>query len=437
MGLPQELHRLVIVGGGAGGLELATRLGRSLGKKKQAQVTLVDASTTHIWKPLLHEVAAGALNSSHDELNYMAQARWNGFRFYPGTLSGLDRKKKKIHLAPVHDQEGGLLRPGSSLDYDSLVLAIGSRSNDFGIPGVREHCLFLDSRSEAERIHQLFLNRALHPALAAEAAPGVHIAIIGAGATGVELAAALHQSVELMAEYGPAQGASSLDLTLVEGGDRVLPALPERISAGVQEHLDRLGVRTLTNTRVSRVTASTVETGDGQSLRADMCIWAAGVKAPEVLSGLDGLETNAINQLVVTPELRTSDPDIFALGDCACCTLTMADGSSFVIPPRAQSAHQQARHLVGNLQRRLRGEALTPFRYRDYGSLISLSRASAVGNLMGNLTGSVMLEGRLARLFYVLLYRLHQAALHGYGRAALLIVRDLLGRSTTPRIKLH
>ncbi|MCY4471965.1 MAG: NAD(P)/FAD-dependent oxidoreductase [Kistimonas sp.] len=434
----QKLHRLLVVGGGAGGLELVTRLGRALGRKKKASVVLVDACTTHVWKPLLHEVAAGSLDSSHDELSYMAQARWNGFRFYPGALSGLDRKKKEIHLAPVHDENGAILRPGLTLEYDTLVLSVGSQSNDFGIAGVQEHCLFLDSRQQAERIHRTFVNRAFHSALAAGTQPSLHVAIIGAGATGVELAAALHHSVEMMAEYGPAQGVGNLHLTLIEGGARVLPALPERISAGVQTHLDRLGVRTLTNTLVSRVTAETVETRDGQSIRADMCIWAAGVKAPDLLANLDGLETNAFNQLVVSPELRTSqDPDIFALGDCASCTLTDADAQQFVVPPRAQSAHQQARHLACSLSARLQGKPLKPFRYRDYGSLISLSSGSAVGNLMGNLTGTVMLEGRLARLFYVLLYRRHQAELHGYGRTALLIARDFLERTTAPRVKLH
>ena len=188
-------HRIVIVGGGAGGLELATRLGKTLGKKGTASVTLVDANLTHIWKPLLHEVAAGSLNSYEDELNYVAQAKWNNFQFQLGRMTGLDRTVKQVHLAATLDENGAELVPARSLDYDSLVLAVGSTTNDFGTKGAAEHCLFLDTRKQAERFHQQLLNHYLR-ALAgqADAAQEITVAIVGAGATGVELAAELHNA---------------------------------------------------------------------------------------------------------------------------------------------------------------------------------------------------------------------------------------------------
>ena len=118
-------HRIVIVGGGAGGLELATRLGKTLGKRGTAAITLVDANLTHIWKPLLHEVAAGSLNSSEDELNYVAQAKWNHFEFQLGRMSGLERSSKQIQLAATLDEDGRELLPARTLAYDTLVIEIG------------------------------------------------------------------------------------------------------------------------------------------------------------------------------------------------------------------------------------------------------------------------------------------------------------------------
>jgi NADH dehydrogenase len=181
-------HRILIVGGGAGGLELATRLGKTQGKRGAAHITLVDANLTHIWKPLLHEVAAGSLNAHDDELNYVAQAKWNHFQFQLGRMSGLDRTAKQIQLSATLDEAGHELVPERSLNYDTLVIAVGSNTNDFGTVGAAQHCLFLDSREQAERFHQQLLNHYLR-AHAGSENEKISVAIVGAGATGVELAA--------------------------------------------------------------------------------------------------------------------------------------------------------------------------------------------------------------------------------------------------------
>ncbi len=438
----ERLHRIVIVGGGAGGLELATRLGRTLGRKKRAEILLIDSRMTHIWKPLLHEVAAGSLNSYSDELNYMAQANWNHFRFQPGTMTGLNRSKQTITLAPMNDQNNTLLLPERDIHYDILVIAVGSHTNDFNTPGAREHCLFLDSREQAERIHQHLISHSLactetsHNNTSNDTSN--NIAIIGAGATGVELAAELHRAARIMASYGLKGKFETAGITLIEGSSRVLPVLPERVSNGVQLQLNRLGITTLTNTLINQVTNKGLKTRDDRIIPADMVIWAAGIKGPEFLNNLDGLESNRINQLVVNPTLQTSrDSHIFALGDCCSCSLPGKNGENFTVPPRAQAAHQQATILARNISRYLQGKELLPFSYRDHGSLISLSSHSAVGNLMGNLTGNILLEGWLARVFYLSLYRLHQRTLYGFWRTGMLILKDLLERSTTPRLKLH
>jgi NADH dehydrogenase len=430
-------HRIVIVGGGAGGLELATRLGKSLGRRNKASVTLVDANLTHIWKPLLHEVAAGSLNSSEDELNYVAQAKWNHFNFQLGKMSGLDRQARQIHLSATLDEHGAELVPARSLNYDTLVIAVGSTTNDFGTLGAAEHCLFLDTRRQAERFHQQLLNHYLR----AHAAEGddhdrIAVAIVGAGATGVELSAELHNAAHELAAYGFGRiRPENMHITLIEAGPRVLPALPERIGGPVHKTLEKLGVTVLTGSAVSEVTADALITADGEVIPASLKVWAAGIRAPIFLKDLDGLESNRINQLQVRATLQTTrDDNIFAFGDCAACPQPDSDRP---VPPRAQAAHQQASMLVKSIKARLEGGSLPEFTYKDYGSLISLSRYSAVGNLMGNLTGSVMLEGWLARMFYVSLYRMHQMALFGIFRTAMLMLGSRIGRGTEPRLKLH
>ncbi|MFK3974760.1 NAD(P)/FAD-dependent oxidoreductase [Pseudomonas sp. NPDC087358] len=430
-------HRIVIVGGGAGGLELATRLGKTLGKKGTASVTLVDANLTHIWKPLLHEVAAGSLNSYEDELNYVAQAKWNHFQFQLGRMTGLDREHKQIHLAATQDENGDELVPARSLDYDSLVISVGSTTNDFGTKGAAEHCLFLDTRKQAERFHQQLLNRYLRAhASQTDVTEEINVAIVGAGATGVELAAELHNAAHELAAYGLGHiKPENLRITVIEAGPRVLPALPERIGGPVHKTLEKLGVTVLTNSAVSEVTAEGLMTATGQMIPANLKVWAAGIRAPAFLEGIAGLETNRINQLQVRPTLQTTrDDNIFAFGDCAACPQKGTDRN---VPPRAQAAHQQASLLVKSLKLRIEGGELPEYRYKDYGSLISLSKFSAVGNLMGNLTGSVMLEGWLARMFYVSLYRMHQMALYGTFRTLMLMLGSRIGRGTEPRMKLH
>ncbi|BBP79404.1 MULTISPECIES: NAD(P)/FAD-dependent oxidoreductase [Pseudomonas] len=431
-------HRIVIVGGGAGGLELATRLGKTLGKRGTASIVLVDANLTHIWKPLLHEVAAGSLNSSEDELNYVAQAKWNHFEFQLGRMSGLDRAGKKIQLAATYDENGVELLPARELAYDSLVISVGSTTNDFGTQGAAQHCLFLDTRKQAERFHQQLLNHYLRAHAGNIDAPEqmISVAIVGAGATGVELAAELHNAAHELAAYGLDRiKPENMHITLIEAGPRVLPALPERIGGPVHKTLEKLGVRVMTNASVSEVTAESLVTADGQIIPASLKVWAAGIRAPGFLKDIDGLETNRINQLQVLPTLQTTrDENIFAFGDCAACP---QPGSDRNVPPRAQAAHQQASLLAKSLKLRIEGKTLPEYRYTDYGSLISLSKFSAVGNLMGNLTGSVMLEGWLARMFYVSLYRMHQMALYGTFRTLMLMLGSRIGRGTDPRLKLH
>ena len=431
-----SLHRIVVVGGGAGGLELATRLGDRLGRRGRARVTLVDRSRTHLWKPLLHEVAAGTMDIHEHQLDYLAQASWHGFTYTLGALAGLDRTRREIVVGQSLDDSGGEILPERPLPYDSLVIAIGSESNDFGTPGVREHAFTIDTKAQANLFHRRLVN-ACFRANSEAAGRVIHIAIVGAGATGVELAAELHNAVRVLAAYGldHFDPARQIRIAVLEAGPRILPGLPEYIATQTSETLTRLGVEVLVGDRVVAVDDANVHTASGRAVSADLTVWAAGIRCSDVLKDLDGLESNRLNQLVVGPTLQTTrDPAIFVIGDCAAARWDDKRG----VPPRAQAAHQEASVVARSLERRLAGKPALEFRYRDFGSLVSLGAYHTVGTLMGFTTrGAVNLEGMLAKLFYLSLYRMHIWSLHGFWRMAFDTLASLIRRQTQPKVKLH
>ncbi|MCR9984589.1 NAD(P)/FAD-dependent oxidoreductase [Vibrio diabolicus] len=429
------MTRIIVVGGGAGGLELATKLGRTLGRKNRAQITLVDRKASHLWKPLLHEVATGSLDEGVDALSYRAHAKNHSFDFQMGSLQDIDRERKVIILSELKDEHGELLMPSRELEYDILVMAIGSTSNDFNTPGVRENCIFLDSPEQAHRFRTEMNNEFLK--LHAKNGNGtVDISIVGAGATGVELSAELHNAVKELRTYGFGDlDSSKLNVNLIEAGERILPALPPRISAAAHQELVKLGVNVRTATMVTKAEKDGLTTKDGEKIPAQIMVWAAGIKAPDFIKDIAGLETNRINQLVVKNTLQTTrDDDIFVIGDLAQCT--QADGS--FVPPRAQAAHQMASQAFSNIVAKINGRELKDYVYKDHGSLVSLSRFSTVGSLMGNLTkGSMMVEGRIARVVYISLYRMHLMALHGVFKTGLMMLVGRINRVLRPNLKLH
>jgi NADH dehydrogenase len=431
--------QIVIVGGGAGGLELAKRLGARYGRRHH-DIILVDRNHTHVWKPLLHEVAAGSMDAHLDEVGYREHcARW-GYRFFFGTFEGIDRDRREVIIAPLEDDDGSVLIERHRIRYDYLVIAIGSITNDFGTPGAREHCMMLDDRADADRFRSRLLNHCLRVSQAMSldpAAQPVRIAIIGGGATGVELAAELHNAAAGLGFYGlEVFDPAWLRVTLIEGAPRILPALREKLARAAAHELEKLGVTVREGTPVASVEADAVITKAGERIPADIIVWAAGVKGTELLAHLDGLEATPGNQLVVRPTLQTTrDERIFAMGDC--CFLK-PPGAERPIPPRAQAASQMAATVAANLDRLMQGKPLQAFVYRDRGSLVSLGRYEAFGNLMGNLVGGQMaVEGFLARLLYQSLYRLHLLAVHGWFKGVALILINALTRAVRPRIKLH
>jgi NADH:ubiquinone reductase (H+-translocating) len=433
-------HRVVVVGGGAGGLELVTCLGAQFGRRSQASVTLVDMARTHIWKPMLHEIAAGSVDPGTSEVSFFAQAHWHHFRYRYGEMIGLDRARKEVRLGATHDDEGRQVTPTSSIGYDTLVIAIGSVTNDFGTPGVAQHTMRLETAEEAELFNRRLINACIRAQTQSESLrPGqLSVAIVGAGATGTELAAELHRTMREIVGYGldRIDPERDIHIVLIEAADRILPGLPRQISEAVRCKVEQMGIDLVTGAKVQEATAEGLKLADGTFVASELVVWAAGVKAPEVLANLDELEVNRINQLVVTPTLQTTrDPAIFAIGDCAACPV---NGSPWPVPPRAQAAHQEASHMVDQIKRRLRGEELRPYTYRDFGSLVSLGNWSTVGNLMGFLIGrNFFIAGLVAGLMYRSLRLIHERALGGTMHAALgLVVRSLAHR-TGPSVKLH
>jgi NADH:ubiquinone reductase (H+-translocating) len=433
-------HRIVVVGGGAGGLELATRLGDKLGRRGKADITLIDKARAHLWKPLLHEIAAGSMDLGHHELNYLAQAHWHHFHYRTGEMTGLNRAQREVRVGPVVEEDGTEVTPARGYPYDTLVLAVGSLTNDFGTPGVANHAICLETPEQAARFHRRLVNACIRAQSQTERLrPGqLQVVIIGAGATGVELAAELHKTTRDVVAFGLDRIDPDKDITLhlIDAADRILPALPPRISEAATDLLRKLGVKVYTSARVAAVMPNEVKLADGRTIAAELVVWAAGVMAPAFLRNIDGLETNAINQLLVRQTLQTTrDDGIFAIGDCAACPWPERHGT---VPPRAQAAHQQATHLYKQLQRQPAGRPIEPWHYRDFGSLVSLGEYSTVGSLMGKLVGrSLFVEGYFARLMYVSLYKMHEYELHGFVKVALDTLARLITRRTEPHVKLH
>jgi NADH dehydrogenase len=458
---------------------------------------LVDSRLYHIWKPSLHEVAAGTLDIHQEGLSYQMLAHDRGFTFVYGAMTTLDPANRILSVGPVSAaSDGEEIFPARTISYRSLVIAVGSTSNYFGVPGAREHTISLNATEDAERF-RLRLLRLLaqtaeakgegtsNPGVAVakavgagtfesgvvatdaprsaasvatadatlsanEAATltdtgqarrkrsdGLDIVIIGGGATGVELAAELREASGAYAAYGfnRLQVQRDVRITLLEGASRILAPLPERVSASAARLLDERAIRVVTDCRVTQIDPHQVIDKDGHVYPSDICVWAAGIRAPEFLSSL-GLPTTKGGAIEVDGHLQVKGVEgVYALGDCAACT----DRDGKPVPPRAQAAHQQADYLVKTFVNMASGHPpqKDAYVYKDYGSLVSIGHKTTVGNLMGSLRATWFVEGFLARIMYLSLHLMHHQAVLGSMRTGVLAVARFLIRRTTPLVKLH
>ncbi len=375
--------------------------------------------------------------------DYLAQSHWHDFRYRVGEMIGLDRERRLVHVAPVVDDEGAdRHRRPTRRGYDTLVIAVGSQTNDFGTPGVAEHAIALETPAAgrsastagwstpacARTCRRRRCRRASCRWPSSAPAPPAWSSRPSCTRPRARWSRTTSSASTPSATSG---------INLIEAGPRILPALPERIAASAHRAAAGLGVRVRTGARVTEVSAEGVQLAGGELVPAELVVWAAGVKAPDFLRELAGLETNRINQLVVRPTLQTTrDDDIFALGDCGAAPWLGHEGERAAA--RAGRAPAGLAPGQADPAAACAASRSSPGRYRDFGSLVSLGEYSTVGNLMGALVGgNLWVEGLFARMMYLSLYKMHQVALHGWWKTALGSASRWLTRSTEPRVKLH
>lgn len=428
------MKKIVIVGGGAGGLELATQLGKKLGKRGSAEITLIDKNVNHLWKPLLHEIATGTLNEQLDHVNYMAQAQHNHFNFKQGQLIDINRENKTIKLSHIINTKNEIIFPETEICYDLLVISIGSTSNDFGTPGVKEYCTFLDDQESAKHFRKSILSTLFRLSSGLEQKEKLNIAIVGAGATGVELTTELFSMVKTLGSYGFQKLTPSLlNITLIEATDRILPALPQNASRSIQAKLEEFGATVLLNTKIVKADQDHFYPEGRDPIPADIMMWTAGVKAPDFLKNIAELETNRVNQLVVKSTLQTTrDDSIFAIGDCSSCPKP----EQGFTPATAQAAHQMALICAKNIIALVDNRSLTEFKYNNKGTIISLANtAQGVISTIGK--NQMGIKGLLAYYIYKMLYRFHQVELFGVIKTLRLIRANRVYRSIRTKINME
>ncbi|MEM7569041.1 MAG: NAD(P)/FAD-dependent oxidoreductase [Pseudomonadota bacterium] len=425
-----EPQHIVIVGGGLGGLTLATKLGQTFKRTPAVNVSLVDVAPIHVWKPMLHTFAAGTSNAHLDGVPLVAQAKRAGFRFMPGALCGLDPHAQTLDITLTDLPSKEALH--HSFGYDILVLAIGSVANDFGVEGVAEHCHFIDTLQTSDALNKSLRAQLAHSVITEKP---LSIAIVGGGATGVEFAADVAALAQLGESYGAVDLPSKIKITLLNSSDRLLAGFPQAISDQVTAELTDLGITVKNACRVKGASEDGFTLADGSTVEAGIKVWAAGTKAPPVLANLQDVTISRSGGVVVDQHLRVAPFDsIFALGDCAAFT---PEGQERPLPPTGQVARQQAAYLKRAIKARMRGKEPAPFVYSDQGSLVSLGRFGGYGQLLneGPLPG-IAIKGVAAKLAHAAFYRLHQFGLFGFARGCIVILRDMLDRLVRPPIRL-
>ncbi|MEM6898286.1 MAG: NAD(P)/FAD-dependent oxidoreductase [Pseudomonadota bacterium] len=422
--------RIVIVGAGIGGLMLATRLARKYRRKQSLEVYLVDRAPVHVWKPMLHTFASGTSHSAIDGLPLISQAKNAGFRFLPGEFFVLDTDRKSVSLRLANLPGKSELK--ASIEYDLLVFAMGSRANDFGVAGVQKHCEFIDTLWHAERLNSKLKAELAHSVVANSP---VRIVIVGGGATGVEFAADIAALRDIGSSYGASNLHDMVSVTLLDSGSRVLSAFSEDVSHKVEAKLRDARVTVKNNVRVQSVDADGFNLASGDTIRATLKVWAAGVAAPKEIKSGTELALSTSGQIQVDKYLNTSHSDVFAIGDCA--LFTNAEEPDQLLPPTGQVARQQADYLFKSLPLHLSGSKAKPFHFKDMGSLVSLSHYGAFGEL--NKKGfmpAIALKGFIAHRAHRLFYRMHQIGLYGGLRGAIIFLRDGLNDLVKPKIRM-
>ena len=347
--------RVVILGAGFGGLTAAKALA------KDAEVTLVDRHNFQTFLPLLYQVSTAGLAADHVVHPVRGALRDSGVKFRMGSPISVDHKNKSVKLDS-----------SETLDFDHLIVALGSSTADFGVPGVNEYGLGMKSVSEAINIRAEVMRR-FEDLCRFEDDTRLSIAVVGGGPTGVEMAGALAELKRGPLKNDMAHAAEHIDIYLIEAGPRILPMFNKKLSARAQRDLEKIGVIVRTNTAVREVQSRKIVVQEGEPIPAEVTIWAAGVKG-EPTAGLLNLPIVG-SRIDIEPSLRVNHyPHIWAIGDIA--GAKGADGR--FLPMVAPVALQQARWVAKQILRSEKSQPLQPFKYRDKGSMATIGRHKAV-----------------------------------------------------------
>nr|WP_255837780.1 NAD(P)/FAD-dependent oxidoreductase [Ignatzschineria rhizosphaerae] len=396
----------MVLGGGVAGIEFITRAARK-DKNKQFNFILIDKNPLHIWKPMLHTFAAGSQFPSEQSIPLLTQAKRYGYLYQPGEVNDINPLEKKITLAPYRDAQNTEILPERTLHYDYLVVAIGSKSNDFNTKGVKEFSYTIDDLPAAMRFNREFTDSIIQSAILQKKH---HLVIVGAGAAGVELSGEIINQILTASNYSNDNFMDYIDVTIIQADDRVVPTFKDSISEAVKHAMEKIGIRIRLSTRVSEVTKDSVILENGETLKADQVVWTAGVKAPEVLSKIKDLALSPTSQLIVNEHFQAiDDPSIFAIGDCA----YVQDSP---LSTTAQAASQQAIYLGNHFFKMMIQQTNIPsFKYVDKGSLVSIGTYASFGMFGRNtIFRGLEFRGLSAKIAHISLYRQHQMRLLGF-----------------------
>jgi NADH dehydrogenase len=351
---PQK-PRVVILGAGFGGLTAARKMAGF------ADVTVVDRHNFQTFLPLLYQVSTAGLAADHVAHPIRGALRKTGVQFRMGTPLSVDHKNNTVKLDS-----------SEVLEFDYLVVALGSANADFGIPGVTEHALGMKSVHEALNIRAEVLRR-FEDLCRFEDETMFSITVVGGGPTGVEMAGAFAELVRGPLKNDQRHAAAHIKINLIEAGPRILPMFSEKLSAHGKKDLEKLGVTVHLNTAVKQIGPRSIEVSDGSIIASEVTVWAAGVKGEPTAAKLNLPLINTRIDVENTLQVKNY-PHIFAIGDIA----GFVGENGRMLPMVAPVALQQGRYVAKQIKRIAAGQALKPFKYLDKGSMATIGRHKAI-----------------------------------------------------------
>ena len=377
------MKRILILGGGFGGLYAALELDKHVGKRDDVEVTLVNRENFFSFTPMLHEVAASDLDVTH--IVNPVRKMLKHVRFFLGDVESVDLDGKSVMVSHGFD------RHAHELPYDHLILSLGSTSNFFGLPGLEERALTMKSLADASGLRNRLIEHLEEAdtecaAKSCARGPLLTCVVAGGGFAGVETIAAINDFVRGAVRFYPNLGNESIRMVLVHSGETILPELSEKLGRYAAKKLAARGIELRLGVRVTAMDDAGVQLSDGSTIATRMLVWTAGTAPHALLSTLPCATERG--RIVVDANLEVKDrPGVWAVGDCA----VVPDGKTGrACPPTAQHALRQGRVLARNVLAAIDGGQKKPFRFATLGQLAAIGRRTGVANVCGvNFSGFV------------------------------------------------